>query len=108
MDSRVYPYFKLSITLLSTRVITVEAIDLADSYLLQFCKQFCQLYGPEVATPNMHLHLHLKQCLLDYGPVHSFWCFAFERFNGVMGKYHTNNQAIEPQIMKKFLRERQV
>lgn len=56
----------------------------------------------------MHLHLHLKDCLLDYGPVHSFWCYGFERFNGVLGHYHTNNQSIEIQIMRKFLREQQI
>ena len=75
---RCWLLFVRACCLLSTRVIKVEAIDLADSYLIQFCKQFCLLYGAEAATPNMHLHLHLKQCLLDYGPVHSFWCFAFE------------------------------
>lgn len=56
----------------------------------------------------MHLHLHLKDCLLDYGPVHSFWCYGFERYNGVLGRYHTNNQFIEVQIMQKFLREQHV
>ena len=33
--------------------------------------------------------------------VYSFWCFAFERFNGVLGSYHTN-VSIEPQIMRFF------
>ena len=41
---------------------------------------------------NMHLHLHLAECIVDYGPVYAFWCFAFERMNGVLGSYHTNNQ----------------
>lgn len=56
----------------------------------------------------MHLRLHLKDCLLDYGPVQSFRCFSFERLNGVMGKYHTNNEMIEIQIMKKFLSEQKI
>ena len=56
----------------------------------------------------MHLHLHLKECLLDYGPVQSFWCYPFERLNGVMGKYHTNNNIIELQIMEKFLTEQKI
>ena len=41
-------------------------------------------------TPNMHLFLHLKDSITDYGQVHSFWCLAFERFSGVLGSYHTN------------------
>ena len=59
-------------------------------------------------TPNMHLHLHLKECINDYGPVYSFWCFAFERFNGVLGSYHTNNIRIEPQIMCRFFNQQAV
>jgi len=56
----------------------------------------------------MHLHLHLKDCLPEYGPAHAFWHYAFERFNGILGSYHTNNQAIETQLMRKFLREQQI
>ena len=50
----------------------------------------------------MHLHMHLKDCLLDYGPPYAFWCYPFERYNGILGQYHTNRRAIESQLMKKF------
>lgn len=50
----------------------------------------------------MHLHLHLKQCLFDYGPVHSFWCFPFERFNGIFESFNKNWICPELQIMTKF------
>ena len=53
----------------------------------------------------MHLHLHLKQVFLDYGPPHGTWCFALERFNGILGSYHTNNRCIESQIMRKFCQD---
>ena len=56
----------------------------------------------------MHLHLHLNDCILDYGPVYSFWCFAFERYNGMLGSYPTNSRQIEPQIMKKFVQQQQI
>ena len=71
--------------------------------LLNFCQKFEHLYGKERCTPNLHLHSHLKDCLLDYGPAHSFWCFSFERYNGLLGAYHTNKKAIEEQIMRKFV-----
>ena len=95
-------------SLLCTRIITRDAIEQADQYLVLFCQQFVSLYGAGACTPNMHLHLHLKDCLLDYGPVHGFWCFGFERFNGIMGRYHTNSQSIETQLMRKFLREQHI
>ena len=68
---------------------------------------FAKLYGAKHCTVNMHLHLHLKEIVLDYGPVYSFWCFSFERMNGILGDYFTNNQNIEVQFMKKFLMHQQ-
>ena len=49
-----------------------------------FCKKIEDLNGKSACITNLHLHLHLKECLLDYGPVHGM-CFTFERFNGVLG-----------------------
>ena len=78
-------------------------IDLSDQYLKLFCVKFQEVNGPEACTPNMHLHLHLKECFLDYGPTYAFWCYAFERYNGILGSFPTNNKCIEPQLMKKCL-----
>lgn len=77
--------------ILCSKVITVEECQQADEKLLSFCKMFENLCGKEKCTPNMHLHGHLRDCILDYGPIYSFWCFSFERYNGIMGDYHTNN-----------------
>ena len=105
---RCWLMFVRACSLLSSRVISVEAVSQAHCYLTEFCKQVELIYGSDACTPNMHLHLHLKDCLLDYGPVHAFWCYAFERFNGVLGSYHTNSQSIETQLMRKFIREQQI
>ena len=44
----------------------------------------------------------------DYESVYGFWCFSFERYNSLMGKYQTNNRSIELQVMKKFISLKQV
>lgn len=75
---------------------------------MKFCTMFEKLYGQDLVTPNMHLHGHIKECLLDYGPFHAFWCFSFERFNGILGSFHTNNRLIEIQLMRKFLMQSKV
>lgn len=67
----------------------------ADSFLHQFCQQYQRLYGNLSCTINMHLHLHLKKIFEDFGPPHTTWCYPFERFNGVLGAYHTNKKQIE-------------
>ena len=70
---------------------------------MQFCKKFETKYGQLEVTPNIHLHSHLINCVVDYGPVHNFWLFSFERFNGVLGDFKTNQRAVEIQLMRKFL-----
>jgi len=57
---------------------------------------------------NLHLHLHLKDCILDYGPPHAFWPFRFERFNSLLESYFSNKKVIEEQIMRKFCKEQAV
>ena len=51
------------------------------------------------------MHCHLHNCLLDYGPVYSFWCFSYERYNGILGNQPSSNREIEPQLMTRFLRD---
>ena len=59
---------------------------------------FCLHFAP-------NLRGHLKECIEDYGPVYSFWCFAFERYNGILGSACFNNRSIEIQLMRKFICE---
>ena len=55
----------------------------------------------------MHLHCHLRSCIVDYGPFHGFWCYAFERINGILGAMSHNNRSIEIQLTNRFLQESQ-
>ena len=95
--------FVKSTSLLCRRSITLQELDKADMLLMEFCEMFEQLYGKEKCTINMHLHGHLKECMLDFGPVYSFWLFSFERMNGILGAYHTNSRDIPLQVMRRFL-----
>ena len=94
--------------ILCSRVISIDKLEEADGHLQTFLSKFVKLFGPLHCTPNMHLHLHLKECMLDYGPVYSFWCFSFERFNGILGKFNNNNRTIEVQIMRQFQQSQQL
>ena len=98
-------HFVLACKLLGKKILTDDDIELKDRHLLEFCKKFERLYGKDLVTLNMHL---LKEILLHYGPFHSFWCFSFERFNGVLGSFHTNNSYVEIQLIRKFLSQTKV
>ena len=100
---RYWLMFVKACTLLCTRCLVKENVELAHQYLHMFCKMFLEVNGPASCTPNMHLHLHLKECLYDYGPPYAFWCYAFERYNGLLGSFPTNQRNIGSQLMKKCL-----
>lgn len=89
--------------LLLTNAISRRQAEDAHQLLALHCTRFQHLYGSENCTPNMHLHLHLKECILQYGPVYGFWAFSFERYNGILGEYNTNNRSITITLMRKFI-----
>lgn len=91
---------------LCRRRISLADTNEADRFLMEFYEEFVTLYGKDWCTPNMHLHGHLHECVKDYGPVYSFWLFSFERFNGILGSYHTNSHNISIQLMRRFLDSR--
>lgn len=98
-------HFALACRILCKQSLSTHDIDLAHILLVKFCKRVQHLYGESAITPNMHMHPHLKDVICDYGPLQEFWCFSFERFNGILGKQPTNNRSIEAQLMKRFLRD---
>ena len=102
-DLECWRHFVLACRILCKQTLSNADVLLADTLLIQFCKRVERIYGDHVITPNMHLHGHLKDVILDYGPVQEFWCFSFERYNGILGKQPTNNRSIEPQLLRQFL-----
>lgn len=95
--------FVQAVKLISGRILSLEELTKADALLVKFCQTFQELYKDKDCTPNMHMHLHLIESLTDYGPAHAFWLYAFERYNGILGSYHTNNMKVECQMMRRFL-----
>jgi len=89
--------------LLCHRTISLDQVHHADELLMEFCETFQTLYGKENCSINLHLHGHLASCILDYGPIYSFWLFPFERLNGILGSFHTNCHDISLQLMRRFL-----
>ena len=48
------------------------------------------------------MHCHLASCIKEFGPMHSFWLFPFERYNDILESQPTNNRSIELQLMRRF------
>ena len=49
-----------------------------------------ELFPEYSLHPNHHMALHLRDYLLLYGPVHSWWTFPFERLIGILQRISTN------------------
>ena len=88
-------------------LLTHAIIDKADEFLMEFCRTVEKLYGSQACTINLHLHGHLAECLRDYGPVHSTWCFSFERYNGILGGTPNNNRSlqVEKTMINRFIQQ---
>ena len=86
--SNCWRYFVKACHLLCRREIAYDQLQMADELLNSFCSAFEKVCGKQYCTINMHLHGHLAECIKDYGPVYSFWLFAFDGLNGILKSFH--------------------
>ena len=135
MDRKILTYFVRVCTILVRRIVEVKDMEEAHEKLIKIIELIEEHYGEGKITPNLHLSLHLCGCSYDYGPLFSFWCFSFERMNGVLGKalnlfcanfsivfnnnysyiiHHllgslpNNHRQIEPELMRRLMTETQI
>ena len=101
-DFQVWCLFAEACSIICRPLLHISHVQQADDLLLKFCSRFELLYGKEKCTPNMHLHCHLRDSILDVGPVYSFWCFSFERYNGILEDMQKTWQAPEVQLFHKI------
>ena len=95
-------------TLICKRCISLCDLDGIDQHIENFCIKFEELYGKNNLTPNMHLAAHITDCIREHGPVYSYWLYAFERMNGILGSFQTSYHDVSVQLMRKFSSMQQV
>jgi hypothetical protein len=98
-----------AIRILLRRQFTDSDVDRAERLIREYCTELIsvrpriiqtnvtseliseQLYGTSVIKPNHHYSTHVGECVRNYGPLHDFWTFLYERLNKVLKSYKTNN-----------------
>jgi len=90
------------------RIVEQSDIDEAHNRLINMAQLIEKYYGPTYISSNIHLSLHIRQCCLDYGPPYTYWCYSFERMNGLLGSYSTSHRSIEPELMRILMKNTQV
>jgi hypothetical protein len=64
--------------LLECRALTTDQVDQIHAAIPGFCKLDERIYG-KTNKAAFHLIMQLRECILDFGPMHGFWLFAYER-----------------------------
>ena len=93
------------VSLISQPILTLDDVTRLYRLLHDHHKTYCEVYGRFQVTVNYHMALHLPDVILDHGPPHAFWCFSYERVNGILASTPTNNRSIESEILERFLRD---
>ena len=63
----------------------------APKYIYWYTNFAMQLYGSGTIKPNHHYSTHVSECVRNFGPLHDFWTFLYERLNKVLKSFKTNN-----------------
>lgn len=76
--------------LLHMRALTRERIQRIEEENLIYLEGLRTLYPHSSLVPKHHMALHLPAMLRDFGPVHAWRTFAFERLNQIFQNISTN------------------
>ena len=82
--------------------ISDEQLKYCEQTIEQFCCRFERFYGRRYMSANIHLLLHLTQCVRDLGPLWAYSCFHFESQNGILKSLVHGTRHVEKQIITSF------
>ena len=71
-DRKILGYFVRACNLLVARFVNDKDLNKAQKWLWNMTKIIEKTYGPEYITSNIHLSMHIPQCIRDYGSVYNF------------------------------------
>ncbi|CAB4439471.1 unnamed protein product [Rhizophagus irregularis] len=104
-DRKILTHFVRICSILVSRIIESDMLQEAHRRLVKIIKLIEVQYGRNKIMPNLHLSLHLSEYCHDFGPLYAFWCFSFERMNGILGSLPNSNRKIEPELMRQLMND---
>ncbi|RXW11541.1 hypothetical protein EST38_g14314 [Candolleomyces aberdarensis] len=69
-----------------------ERISKYEYHMHTYLTSLRRLYPGVTITPYQHLSLHFGEQLRNFGPVHAWRCFAYERYNHILQGIPTNQR----------------
>ncbi|GET56027.1 hypothetical protein GLOIN_2v1883106 [Rhizophagus irregularis DAOM 181602=DAOM 197198] len=107
-DRKILTHFVRICSILVSQIIESDMLQEAHRRLVKIIKLIEVQYGRNKITPNLHLSLHLSECCHDFSPLYAFWCFSFERMNGILGSLPNSNRKIEPELMHRLMNDNRI
>ncbi|MDR3549236.1 MAG: hypothetical protein P4M11_13405, partial [Candidatus Pacebacteria bacterium] len=83
--------------------VSVKEIDEMHRNHIELYELVETLFTSHAVKSNLHLHIHLREMLLDYGPAGAWSCYAYERLNGLLASIPLNFLHLEASSMRRFL-----
>lgn len=96
-----------ALRILSKRSLCDQDVSRAEQLIFEYTTELIHLYGSGSIKPNHHFATHIGACVRNFGPLHDFWTFLFERLNKLLKSYKTNNHsngALETTFFMEFHR----
>ncbi|KAL7284233.1 hypothetical protein ACG7TL_001515 [Trametes sanguinea] len=82
-----------AVDLATRRSVDAGRIAKFDNHMRLYLEGVLHLFPWHKLVPNHHYSLHLPECLFNFGPVHAWWSFPFERFNGILQRLNHNSKS---------------
>jgi len=92
----------LFLQLICAPSVSSESLDNAKAILKSYLTKYKNCYSNQSMSINFHMASHLTDSCKDFGPLHVFWCFAFERLTGDLQKLKLSPINIEIQIVNRI------
>ncbi|GET57071.1 hypothetical protein GLOIN_2v1883106 [Rhizophagus irregularis DAOM 181602=DAOM 197198] len=105
---KILTHFVRICSILVSQIIEFDMLQEAHRRLVKIIKLIEVQYGRNKITLNLHLSLHLSECCYDFSPLYVFWCFSFERINGILGSLPNSNRKIEPELMRRLMNNNRI
>ena len=96
--------YHLSLLVAAMHILLGDAIpsadiDTAHELLQRFYSLTPKLYSRSICTANMHLLIHLSECVRNWGLLWVYSCFGFESMNGHLRKSCHGTGYVLPQLV---------
>lgn len=88
-----------AVTLACMRTVTRDRTEAYRDYVATWVRDLNRLHPHIGHRTNNHMAFHIYDFLLLFGPVHSWWCFPFERLIGRLQRLPTNHKFGESPIL---------